>query len=458
MKKKIKFNLIILLCITMVFFACYVKKETTPEPNLWDLVDELNQVIIPINGSAPNLDTGDLKCLDFLGDVKIVGLGEATHGTKEFFQMKHRIFKYLVEEHGFKAFGFECDFAESLYFDKYITTGQGDLEELMKKKMNYWVWRTEEVKALLEWMRNYNNGKAGEDMIHYYGIECFCFPYYADFLTEYLQGVSRELLDASASLLTKIKNLDRIEDEYENMSKEEFEQFQEDLQWLYDRWVENEDEFVSISGRREYEISKHLVRGVAQANHQYYENYQGRTRFNWRDQYMAENALWLLDLLGENEKIALWAHNRHVANHYCTDFIWSVGGYMGYYLKQELAENYQIIGFSFSTGAFNAWGRNPRGGKQSGLYRFYIDSVPMRDSINFLFYHAQHDNFMLNFSTLSPNSQLRDWLTGPKLFLYIGAGYSNNPKDYYYITPLLEHYDVLINFDHTSEAGIIKTG
>ena len=86
----------------------------------------------------------------------MLGLGEATHGTSEFFNMKDRIFRYFVEEHGFRAFGFEMDFGESLIFEEYVQGGEGDIEELMVKKMIFWIWRAEEVKQLLILMREYN--------------------------------------------------------------------------------------------------------------------------------------------------------------------------------------------------------------------------------------------------------------------------------------------------------------
>ena len=68
-------------------------------------VHELDSLIHPLSGASPELNHDDLQPLSYLGSSRIVGLGEATHGTKEFFQLKHRIFKYLVENHGFKIFG-----------------------------------------------------------------------------------------------------------------------------------------------------------------------------------------------------------------------------------------------------------------------------------------------------------------------------------------------------------------
>ena len=98
-----------LLCVIFILFlmlavsACADKEDSRPseQQELTEqqklLVQELNQWIIPLNNSPLLLTDSDLSFLDNLSNSKLVALGEATHGTKEFFQMKHRIFKYLVE-------------------------------------------------------------------------------------------------------------------------------------------------------------------------------------------------------------------------------------------------------------------------------------------------------------------------------------------------------------------------
>jgi len=95
----------------------------------------LNRIIHPLNNSPLELSDEDLEPLSYMSDCKIVGLGEATHGTKEFFQLKHRIFRYLVENHGFKIFAFECDMGESYYVDNFVTIGEGDIDYIMKNIM-----------------------------------------------------------------------------------------------------------------------------------------------------------------------------------------------------------------------------------------------------------------------------------------------------------------------------------
>ena len=164
-----KKNVVLLLCL--IFTACREKTvdPITPSPTpIVQVTNEqakLNSLIMPLKKSALDLSDEELKVLDELKSASIIGLGEATHGTKEFFEMKHRLFKYFVENFNHKYFAFEMDYAESLIFDEYVQTGKGDIVQLMKDKMYFWTWNTVEVKNLLEWMKNYNQGKAEADRV-----------------------------------------------------------------------------------------------------------------------------------------------------------------------------------------------------------------------------------------------------------------------------------------------------
>jgi erythromycin esterase len=429
-----------------------VTGEDDPNP-LSDLqqvmVSQLNGLIHAISGSSPDLQDGELNVLDYLKDARIVGLGEATHGTKDFFQMKHRVFKYLVEHHGYRAFGFECDFAESIYLDRYITTGVGDLRQLMKDTMHFWTWETEEVYQLLAWMRQYNQDKSRDQMIRYIGFDCQFQTYQGDFLIEYLDGVDPGFLATVRTVLENSGSLGR--DAYEAMTQAEFDTWQTDFQSLYDEFVNRENQFTLVSGQEEYEIAKQLARTLIQTHKVRYSYNQDSDGVNWRDTYMAENSLWLADFMGDNAKVVLWAHNGHLAN----NSTYGGDGSMGRHLKDALGTSYQILGFSFSMGSFNAVGMNASG-QYTGLQKCDITSVPPSNSINFLFHHANPDRFIFILDRLDEVTDLNQWLLEARRFLSIGAVFNNNPSDYYYNLNLRASYDVIMHFDVTTEAEILQ--
>jgi erythromycin esterase len=413
------------------------------------LVNQLNGLIHAISGSSPDLPDDELSVLDYLKDARIVGLGEATHGTKDFFQMKHRVFKYLVEHHGFRAFGFECDFAESIYLDRYITTGTGDLRQLMKDTMHFWTWETEEVYQLLEWMRQYNQDKSRDRMIRYIGFDCQFQTYQGGFLIEYLETVAPDFLATVRTILENSASLNY--DAYSGMTQEQWDTWQTDFQSLYDEIVNRENQFVLMSGQEEYEIAKQLARTLVQTHKVGYFYNRSSDGVNWRDTYMAENSLWLADFMGDNAKVVLWAHNLHLVN----DPYFGGDGSQGRHLKDALGNAYQVLGFSFSMGGFNAVWVN-ESGAYTGLQKCDINAAPPSDSINFLFHHANADRFIFILDRLNEVTDLNQWLSQQRKFLNIGAVFNGKASDYYADTYLRDRYDVILHFNVTTEAEILQ--
>ena len=102
---------------------------------------------------------------EIVGDARIVALGEATHGTAEFFRMKHRLFEYLVERKGFTVLAFEANWPSDVEFlDHHIKTGAGNAHPAPG------AWRTEEVRDLIAWMRAYNSAPGRAKMLSFSGF------------------------------------------------------------------------------------------------------------------------------------------------------------------------------------------------------------------------------------------------------------------------------------------------
>src|SRR5687768_990521 len=95
-----------------------------------------------------------------IGDARIVSLGESTHGSREIFQMKHRLVEFLASEMGFTIFSIEANMPESYRINGYVLGGEGDPDKLIAG-MYFWTWNTREVKSMVEWMRTFNASKKG---------------------------------------------------------------------------------------------------------------------------------------------------------------------------------------------------------------------------------------------------------------------------------------------------------
>jgi erythromycin esterase-like protein len=103
-----------------------------------------------------------------IGDARIVALGEATHGTREFFQLKHRVLEFLATEKGFTIFSIEANMPEAYRLNDYVLNGNGDPAKLIKG-MYFWTWDTEEVLDMVLWMREFN--KSGKGRVQFTGFD-----------------------------------------------------------------------------------------------------------------------------------------------------------------------------------------------------------------------------------------------------------------------------------------------
>ncbi len=119
--------------------------------------------------TAPGAGLADLEPMRaIVGKARIVALGEGTHGTREFFHLKHRMLEYLVTRMGFGLFAIEGGMAEARRLDDYVLTGKGDPKELLRS-LRFWAWNTEEVLDLVEWMRVTN--RAGRHRVRFAGFD-----------------------------------------------------------------------------------------------------------------------------------------------------------------------------------------------------------------------------------------------------------------------------------------------
>jgi len=132
-------------------------------------LDWLKANAVPFGTEAAGSGFEDLQALKaMIGDARIVSLGEATHGTAEFFRMKHRLTEFLASEMGFTVFAIEASMPEAFRLNDYVLRGEGDPKELLRG-MYFWTWNTQEVLDMILWMRAFN--ASGKGRIEFLGFD-----------------------------------------------------------------------------------------------------------------------------------------------------------------------------------------------------------------------------------------------------------------------------------------------
>lgn len=148
----------------------------------------------------------DLQPLkQIIGPARIVALGEATHGTREFFQLKHRLLEFLVTEMGFNLFAIEATMPESFDLNDYVLTGRGDPEKALAG-VYFWTWDTEEVRTMIEWMRSYNADPKHTRKVKFYGCDMQSAPRAAKVTLAYLRKVDPPQAEMAEKALAILAN------------------------------------------------------------------------------------------------------------------------------------------------------------------------------------------------------------------------------------------------------------
>ncbi|MDH5590809.1 MAG: erythromycin esterase family protein [Gemmatimonadota bacterium] len=198
-------------------------EHIAPEITAW-----LDANGVPFEGTSLTLPHDDLQFLkQVVGDARVVALGENTHGTRDFFEMKARILRFLVEELGFDAFLIEATWPESNRMDRYVRTGQGDPTEYLTG-LYFWTWRTESVLEMIQWMRSHNEA-GGSVGFHGFDMQ---FPGMA------LDNVTRYVAASSEDDFTLALRSLRVAFQYHVMAAESYfrdEAMAENTLWWLDR-------------------------------------------------------------------------------------------------------------------------------------------------------------------------------------------------------------------------------
>ncbi len=421
------------------------------DPDIIEFIDFnenalINQVMnesVPID--ADPLLWSNPHFIDAYANRPVIGLGEATHGTQEFFEAKAMLFRYLAEEQGFRTFCIEADFAESLYIDDCLQDPECDVSAVMADRMIFWTWRTAEVRDLLLWIQEFNRSRDDDDRIHYVGIDGQALIYQSQLLLDFLLITETDLYEDWGDDIRSWTDNTFTSSRFESMTEQEYE----------DQLVTMNLFLASLLNRKEaleqqvtptvFANNVQLVVTIIQA---FEVNYHfPNNKAYHRDQWMAENVLWAKATYAHERGLAIWAHNGHVAKDKYYDFYRNPS--MGFYLFESLGMDYAVVGFGFSRGSFTAV--SPDG----SLETMTIDKDPKRGSLTELFHHAKRDAFWLDVQRIAEQSELGRFASSYKPYLTIGAAFNGFPEQYYRQTDLAREYDGVIFFENTHASDTI---
>jgi len=442
----------------------FTKKEKLKQLSEGDL-RLLKSHIYPIAKDDLKNDNSEFVFLnEKLKNAEVIGLGEATHGTKEFFELKSRVFKYLVQNQNIKLFGIEANFAACYDINKYVLTGEGDAKEALSRN-GYWVWQSQEVLDLIEWMKNYNKGKSADQMIQFYGYDMqdatSCVIWLDKYLSKYIPNFDKSLLpEKIEENKIAIRKLDdKGLDEMQKINLNKLNKLEE--------FVLSKETELFKQDSTDYKFAKQTI-AVLRQKLNYFREQDFNTAYSYRDSSMTQNIKWIRES-NNNGKIMLWAHNGHIGKGtFSEDF--KSGNWMGTHLNKLYGQKYYNIGFSFSEGGFVA--QSPPSTNLFYLMYSFTKSIfkdePWALSNNYVkphkksyltnaFSQLETPIFYIDFKDIAPYKSLKDFINKEYEHYEAGAVYINE-KSALWSTNLYEYFDALIYVDKTKPAQNFNIG
>lgn len=385
---------------------------------------------------------------DRFGDARVVLLGEASHGTSEFYRARAQISKRLIAHHGFNIVAVEADWPDAATIDRYVRHREPrEGEQKAFERFPTWMWRNREFDSFIRWIRRHNHGRDYPDMTGFYGLDLYNMSMSMRAVIDFLEEEDPEAAEIAKK---RYGCLDPWADEpqrygamalYEGYARCEvpvLQMLRDLMQRSFDCLSEECDEWLDAAAN---------ARVVKNAEAYYRVMYHGSAEsWNLRDTHMCETLLQLLEAKGPQSKAIVWAHNSHIGNAAATE-MGQVRGELniGQLVKDRFDAKARAIGFGTHTGTVAAaddW---------DAPMKIKAINPSMPESYERISHDSRLSRFLLDLRPEEIGRDIRESLMEPRLERFIGVIYRPDTErwSHYSQCILPRQYDAWVWFDET---------
>lgn len=448
--------LLTLLCLFPVWMYCLQQQEAVASPK-WNrdeieaITKWIHQWSLPLKSVTAGVGFDDLAPLkSLLTDVRIVALGEATHGSREFFQVKHRMLEFLVKEMGYTVFAIEASFPACNNINEYVLEGKGDPASALASQ-GFWTWDTNEVSDMITWIREYNQTAPQGKKVLFVGYDIQHLERALQEGVDYLERYDTEMVPTAKTALEPLADYEGIRELRKPENKQQLEKIRTAYEKLVAKLTFDRNRFIRLSSVREFEWVMQNIRVMGQYFSAYTADMRDIKAYEKvsRDLFMAENIAYWLRILEPGTKMVVWAHNGHVK-------AGKLGMLpsMGAYLREWYGDTYYALGFSFNQGGFQSCDLAAAQRTSAGCILKAFTLGPAKEgTADWFFAQAGIPNFVLDIRSASIGPVLVKWLDSPLTMRSIGSGFSMEMQDRFLDRTFLKReYDGMIFIDSTTRA------
>ncbi|HKB78791.1 MAG TPA: erythromycin esterase family protein [Thermoanaerobaculia bacterium] len=414
-------------------------------------MNDIRKTLTPLRGGPADFD----PLLRLIGNAHFVLIGEASHGTHEFYATRAEITRRLITERGFNAVAVEADWPDAYRVNRFVRGIGGDAAPVEAlgdfKRFPTWMWRNADVLDFVGWLRDFNEAIHPEDQrVGFYGLDLYSLYTSMEKVISYLEQVDPEAARRARHRYACFEHYGEDTQAYgyattfgltESCEKEVVSQLVE-----FQRMA---GEYASRDGHippDEAFFAQQNARLVASAERYYRSMFAGRiSSWNLRDRHMAETITTLADHLHRrtrhDAKIVVWEHNSHLGDARATEMGRSGEVNVGQLVRERYGEDTRLIGFTTHAGTVTA-ASDWDGPSERKHVRPAMDG-----SYESLFHQWNQGNFLLPLRDNDAAVALED----PRLERAIGVIYlpQSERVSHYFHASLPQQFDAVLHYDVT---------
>ncbi|HEY2931934.1 MAG TPA: erythromycin esterase family protein [Acidobacteriota bacterium] len=412
-----------------------------------------------LSGSRQDYD----PLLELIGESRFVLLGEASHGTHEFYRERALITRRLIEEKGFAAVAVEADWPDAYRVNRFVRDESDDKTAADSlsgfRRFPEWMWRNADVLDFVDWLRQYNDARPVERRVGFYGLDLYSLHASIQAVLQYLDKVDPDAAARARHRYSCFEHFGQDTQAYGYATGLGLTQSCE--QAVVKQLIELRQraaEYARRDGRvaaDEYFFAEQNARLVKNAEHYYRTMFRGEaSSWNLRDSHMTETLDALFRYLSAQSpaRIVVWEHNSHLGDARATE----VGGRGEFNVGQLVRDRYGsaavLVGFTTYGGTVTAASNWDGPAERKRV----LPALP--ESYEFLFHAAGAPRFLLRFRGIRG-----DWveeLQEPRLERAIGVIYRPDTEraSHYFYAKLPSQFDAVLHFDQTRAVVPLEYG
>lgn len=418
-----------------------------------ETIATLRQHALPIG------DEQDFRqVVENIGNASIVMLGEATHGSADFYRARAAISKLLITEKGFNAIAVEADWPDALRVSRYVRGGgrRGRLDMDAHQALGgfqrfpLWMWRNTEIVRLVDWLRSYNqNFEDVRQRVGFYGLDLYSLRSSMDAVVRYLSQVDPEAAQRARARYSCFDRLAEDPQRYGYATTFGMKKGCEDevIRQLMEMTANAGKELAHSDDPTELFYAQQNARVAQNAEAYYRAMFRGRDEsWNLRDTHMLETLSVLREHLAHDTaapKIIVWAHNSHIGDASATEMSRHGQLNLGQLARELYDDDVFLLGFTTHEGTVTA------ASDWDGKTECKAVRPSLSDSIERLLHDTGIPSFFL---PIRGNSAVADALPDGLLERAIGVIYlpDNERVSHYFQTNIVHQFDAIFHIDRTS--------